>query len=111
MIGKQIKKARLLAGLTQQELGKLCGKGVSTVSEWESGKRSPDVELFPLIGQILHVSQAFLLDLTDDPHYIERPSTNEEIIPMDTKDIALVRSFRAADDWKKKAVKKILDLD
>lgn len=111
MIGKQIKKARHLAGLTQKELGELCGKGISTVSEWESGKRSPDVELFPLIGEILHVSQAFLLDLTDDPHYIEKPETNEEIVPMDQNDIALVMRFRAADDWKKEAVKKILDLD
>ena len=36
MVGKQIKKARLLAGLSQGKLGAIIGKGVSTISEWES---------------------------------------------------------------------------
>ena len=52
MVGKQIKKARLLAGLTQKQFGELLGgKGISTVSEWESGKRSPDIELIPLMSK------------------------------------------------------------
>ena len=61
MIGKQIKKARQLAGLSQKELGDAVGKGISTISEWESGKRSPDIELIPKLGRVLNVSQAFLM--------------------------------------------------
>ena len=63
MLGEKIKKARLLAGLTQKQFGELIGgKGISTVSEWESGKRSPDIELIPIMSQILNVEPAFFVD-------------------------------------------------
>ena len=111
MIGRQIKKARHLAGLTQKELGDLLGgKGVSTISEWESGKRSPDVELLPELGRVLKVSQAFLLDLTDDPHYIQKIET-EQIVPFDQDDITLVMKYRAADEGTKSSVRKLLDMN
>lgn len=110
MIGKQIKKARLLAGLKQKQLGDLLGgKGVSTISEWESGKRSPDVELLPELSRVLNVSQAFLLDLTDDPHYINKDQS--EIVPMNEEDIAIVMKYRAAKDEIKTAVRKLLDIE
>lgn len=67
MIGEQIKKARKAAGLSQKQLGEaLDGRGISTISEWESGKRSPDVELLPIIADALGVSQAWLLGLPED---------------------------------------------
>ena len=45
MIGTRIKNRRKQLRITQKELGAAIGKGESTISEWEAGKRSPDVEL------------------------------------------------------------------
>ena len=96
MIGKQIKKARLLAGLSQKELGDLIGKGISTISEWESGKRSPDVELIPVLGNVLKVSQAFLLDITDDPYYKQNEVVPDKF-PLYDEDYKLLNAYHAAD--------------
>lgn len=106
-VGKQLKKARHIAGLTQKQLGELLGGvGISTISEWESGKRSPDVELLPILSRVLHVSQGFILGLTDDPNYIKKD--NNEIIAVDSKDIEIMLLFRNAKEWQKEAVRKIL---
>ena len=108
MIGKQIKKARLLAGLTQKQLGDMLAKGVSTISEWESGKRSPEVELIPKMSKILDVSNAFLLDLTDDPHGDQRLPDLRSI--FDAEDVELLSAYHSAEDWQIKAVRAILNM-
>jgi len=109
MVGIKIKKARLLAGLTQGELGDKIGKGVSTISEWESGKRSPDIELLPLLGKILNVSQKYFVE--DDSDY----QMAEESVQFNTPQISddelrLVLNYRSAEEWEKKAVRKLLDI-
>ena len=99
MVGKQIKKARLLAGLTQKQFGELIGgKGVSTVSEWESGKRSPDIELIPLMSKILNVSPAFLIDDSDEtaPPVLSSPKTDYDF--LSAEEHTLISAYRAADD-------------
>ena len=110
MIGKQIQKARLLAGLSQKELGDLVGKGISTISEWESGKRSPDVELIPVLGNVLKVSQAFLLDMTDDPYYKPSDSIPDKF-PMYEEDYKLLNAYHAADNKTRAIVKALLDIE
>ena len=110
MIGKQIKKARLLAGLSQKELGDLVGKGISTISEWESGKRSPDVELIPILGSVLRVSQAFLLDMTDDPYY--KPADNlPDKFPLYEEDRKLLDAYHNADSKTRAIVRALLDIE
>jgi transcriptional regulator with XRE-family HTH domain len=99
MVGKQIKKARLLAGLTQKQLGELIGgKGISTVSEWESGKRSPDIELIPILSKILNVSPAFLIDDSEDAALpvLSSPKTDYDF--LSTEEHTLISAYRAADD-------------
>lgn len=110
MIGKQIKKARLLAGMSQKQLGDAIGKGISTVSEWESGKRSPDVELIPVLGKVLNVSQAFLLDLTDDPKY-EAGKPLPDKVPSYTEDAILLHAYHSADKKTRTMVKMLLGID
>ena len=110
MIGKQIKKARLLAGLSQKELGELIGKVISTVSEWESGKRSPDVELISTLGRVLNVSQAFLLDMTDDPFYRPEDDLPAEF-PLYDEDYKLLNAYHAASSKTRSIVKALLDIE
>ena len=99
MVGKQIKKARLLAGLTQKQFGELIGgKGVSTVSEWESGKRSPDIELIPLMSKILNVSISFLIEEPEEAAHTVLHSPKEDYDYLSSEEHTLVDAYRAADD-------------
>ena len=109
MVGDQIKKARHLAGLSQKQLGDLIGKGISTVSEWESGKRSPDVELLPVISDVLNVSMSYLIGVTDDPRYGK--TIKAEIIRPTREIEDLMEAYALAPDWKKKAVRQLLGMD
>lgn len=109
MVGTQIKKARQLAGLSQKELGELIGKGISTISEWESGKRSPDVEMLPILSEVLHVGQSFIIGITDDPGYAQ--TGKEEIVRLSRENNDLVFAYSLAPDWKKKAVRYLLGMD
>lgn len=109
MVGDQIKKARHLAGLSQKQLGDLVGKGISTVSEWESNKRSPDVELLPIISKALNVSMGYLIGVTDNPSFGK--AIREEIIQPSQEISELMDAYALAPDWKKKAVRQLLGMD
>ena len=41
--GPAIRAARLRAGLTQAEVGRLLGRHWNTIARWERGERTPDV--------------------------------------------------------------------
>ena len=98
MVGDKIKKARLLAGLTQKQFGEMIGgKGISTVSEWESGKRSPDIELLPIIAQILNVKPSFFVDETEDVSFgFSSPKSEYDF--LSDQEHTLISAYRAADD-------------
>jgi transcriptional regulator with XRE-family HTH domain len=98
MVGDKIKKARLLAGLTQKQFGELIGgKGISTVSEWESGKRSPDIELLPVIAQILNVKPSFFVDESEDLS-LSFSAPKSEYDFLSEQEHVLISAYRAADD-------------
>lgn len=54
-IGDNIRKYRKQKGLTQKELGQLCGKSESQISQYEIGFRSPNYETLLKIADALHV--------------------------------------------------------
>ena len=45
-IGEAIKQTRKKIGFTQQQLGELLGYGATTIANYESGYRLPDLETF-----------------------------------------------------------------
>lgn len=66
IVGNNIRKARILRGLTQKELASALSKNKrnvshNSVSNWETGISSPEVELLPYICGILDVDANFLL--------------------------------------------------
>ena len=67
MFHERLKARRKAIGFTQQDLGQKIGAGISTISEWESGKRSPDIERLPIIAQALRTSPGYLMGWTIDP--------------------------------------------
>lgn len=46
MIGGNIRRLRIQHGETQEELGELIGYGATTIANYESGYRMPDLETF-----------------------------------------------------------------
>ena len=71
-IGSKIKAARKAAHMGQAELGEAIGIGKSSISEWESGKRSPDIDKVKDIAKVLNVTPAYLMSW-DEPSPASRP--------------------------------------
>ena len=46
VIGANIRRIRLEHGETQQQLGEMLGYGATTIANYESGYRLPDLETF-----------------------------------------------------------------
>lgn len=62
-LGKNIRKARQERDLTQEVLAELLNVSESAVSQWESGKTSPDLGILPELCSVLDVSSDWLLDI------------------------------------------------
>lgn len=60
-LGERLRIARKEAGLKQEDVARFLEIGKSTISEWETGKRSPDIDLFADLATILDTSVAYLL--------------------------------------------------
>lgn len=61
MFSDQLRKARILRGLTQIQLSKLAGIAKSTISMYENGNREPDFETAELLADILNVPLGSLI--------------------------------------------------
>lgn len=49
----RLKEAREAAGLTQVALGEIVGVEQHTISQWESGHRTPRADKLPLLAKVL----------------------------------------------------------
>lgn len=65
-LGERIRKARLAAGLTQQQLGDAIGVNKSTIAGYERGGREPDALKIIGIAKALNVTGDYLLNIEDD---------------------------------------------
>lgn len=65
MLGDVIKEIRVKIGLSQKEFAKMLGVGQTALSNWELGKREPDIETLNLISRISGVS---LNKIADSKH-------------------------------------------
>lgn len=55
-LGEKIRNYRKKAGLTQNELAETIHVTPQAVSNWECNKRSPDLDLFPLLSRAIGIS-------------------------------------------------------
>lgn len=60
-VGKNIKTARKKAGLTQEQLAKMCGLAAITIRQYESNKREPNEENLEKIAVALNMKPKDLL--------------------------------------------------
>ena len=61
-LGEKIRKARLEAGLTQEELSELLMVSRAAVAKWETNRGLPDIDNLKFIASALSVSVDYLLD-------------------------------------------------
>ena len=60
-IGRQIKLLREAAGLSQYGLSKMINIHPTTISQWETGNRVPDLEMVKTVAQYFNVTTDFLM--------------------------------------------------
>jgi len=114
---KRLQQLRERAGLTQNELGQKVGVSRFTVIDWESGKRSPNVEILKKLSLPLGVSVAYLVGETDDPRpalvrHVSNTRITEEsqadetekdgellVIPEILQGVYIASSSSGNDDW------------
>ena len=65
MFGKELRKLRLKAGLTQEEVGVSAGVSREYVSMLESGKNTPTIELFMRLCHAVHAYPAEVMARLD----------------------------------------------
>jgi len=73
MNGERLKQERLYRGLTQENLGHAIGIRNVTISQYESGARTPSSTILSKLASVLGVSTDYLLDLTERRHDIILP--------------------------------------
>jgi transcriptional regulator with XRE-family HTH domain len=67
VFAERLKMLRKEAGLNQTELGKELNKTKNNISQYESGKRSPDLETLKKIADLFQTTTDYLLGRTDHP--------------------------------------------
>ena len=58
---QKLKKARLEAGLTQQEVEQMTGIKQDTLSKYETGKREPNIETIGTLCDLYYISSDWLI--------------------------------------------------
>ena len=71
VVGKRIRQARVLAGLTQEQLAEKIGVSRTAIVRWESAETEPTLEHLISLTKLLHVSADYLLGLDEHSKEID----------------------------------------
>lgn len=66
VVGKRIRQARVLAGLTQEQLAEKIGVSRTAIVRWESAETEPTLEHLISLTKFLNVSADYLLGINAD---------------------------------------------
>lgn len=91
LIGERIKQERVKRGLTQAELGDMLGVSKVSICGYETGTRTPTVDTFLRLIEILSVSPEYALGLDIDA-IAEKDS--EYHIVMAKEDIVIIEELK-----------------
>ena len=67
-LGDRIRYLRESAGLKQKDMASKFSLNENTWSQYETNKRTPDIETIKKIAQFFNVSIDYLMNLTDEPY-------------------------------------------
>lgn len=79
-LGKRLQEQRRLKSLSQKEVAKTIGISASIVSNYESGERTPSVEILVALARLYHCSTDYLLgfDKIDKDYLLDVSMLNDE---------------------------------
>ena len=78
----RLKNARLERGLSSSELSKLLNIHVSTLNNWESGRREINLDKLMQLAKVLDFSVGYLLGLEDPLQKISEPVSKEKLLGL-----------------------------
>lgn len=105
--GLKIKEIRQQKGLTQKQLGDICGMADSAIRRYENGKANPKIETLQKIADALETPLIFFVedDLFDAATWID-DSAEQDLI--DKKFNEIMNNTTISIDEKKKRTKELL---
>lgn len=79
-LGQRLQEQRRLKNFSQKEVAKSIGISASIVSNYESGERTPSVEILIALARLYHCSTDYLLgfDKIDKDRLLDVSMLNEE---------------------------------
>lgn len=77
VFANRLKAALAAAEKTQRDVARLLNVAESTVSQWVSGKRLPDLPTAAKLASLLNVSVDYLMGRTDDPQSVAQTIPDE----------------------------------
>lgn len=69
--GEKLKKYRLEAGLTQEELAAMCGMQKQSISRYEKSTREPNIRIASSLAKALGISLELLVNNFDIQYFAE----------------------------------------
>lgn len=102
-IRKNIARYRKMNGYTQKELADIIGAKNSTVSNWEQGANSPDIEMIFTLCQLFKISVAEM--------YGCDTVQNETALTVNGFERDIILAYRKADDISKAMVLRALGIE
>ena len=88
LYSERIKKLRLEKGMSQQELGDMIGITKVSICGYENGTRTPSLETFDILADILETSTDYLLGRT------EKKSLESKQQDISVDDYNIIKEFR-----------------
>ena len=107
-IGEKIKRLRKERGMTQEELGAAVGVQKAAINKYETGivinlKR----DMIAKLARALDVNPVWLLD--ENEEWPPMPSTRS-LLSNALEEDRLVNAWKAAEEWQREAVRKLLNM-
>ncbi len=87
-LGQRLQKQRVLRNFSQKEVSSFIGTSASVISNYESGERTPSVEILIALAHLYHCSADYLLG-------IDKADTVKllDVSMLDDKQYKLLQSF------------------
>lgn len=98
--GENLKNARIKNKLTQQQLADMLGISKSTITNYEGGKREPDVFMIKKLAKLLEVTGDYLIGYD--------PGANEK--PLSDDALRIARAYDMMTDKGRAAVNAVVEL-
>ena len=79
-LGERLQEQRLLRNFSQKEVSKSIGVSASIISNYESGERTPSVEILVALARLYHCSTDYLLgfEKIEEDKYLNVSMLNSE---------------------------------